>query len=67
MNIIQVQDRLKGVTDDALVGYINNPTGEVPTYLALGEVERREDMRKEYQASQAGQPQKTVAEEMIAQ
>jgi len=67
MNIIQVQDRLKGVTDDALVGYINNPTGEVPTYLALGEVGRREDMRKEYQASQAEQPQKTVAEEMVAQ
>ena len=67
MNIIQVQDRLKGVTDDALVGYINNPTGDVPTYLALGEVGRREDMRKEYQASQAEQPQKTVAEEMVAQ
>ena len=67
MNIIQVQDRLKGVTDDALVGYINNPTGDVPTYLALGEVGRREDMRKEYEASQAEQPQKTVAEEMVAQ
>jgi hypothetical protein len=66
MNIIQVQDRLKGVTDDALIGYINNPTGDVPTYLALGEVERREDMRKEYQAAQAEQPQKTVAEEMVA-
>ena len=67
MNIIQVQDRLKGVTDDALVQYINNPTGDVPTYLALGEVGRREDMRKEYEASQAEQPNQTVAEEMIAQ
>ena len=66
MNIIQVQDRLKGVTDEALVGYINNPTGDVPTYLALGEVGRREDMRKEYQASQAEQPQKTVVEEKLA-
>ena len=66
MNIIQVQDRLKGVTDEALVQYINNPTGDVPTYLALGEVGRREDVRKEYQAAQAEQPQKTVAEEMVA-
>ena len=66
MNIIQVQNRLKGVTDEALVGYINNPTGDVPTYLALGEVGRREDVRKEYQASKAEQPQKTVAEEMVA-
>ena len=65
MNIIQVQDRLKGVTDDALIQYVENPTGQVPTYLALGEIGRRENMRKEYQA----QPQstQTVAEEMIAQ
>ena len=65
MNIIQVQDRLKGVTDDALIQYVENPTGQVPTYLALGEIGRREKMRKEYQA----QPQstQTVAEEMIAQ
>ena len=65
MNIIQVQDRLKGVTDDALIQYVENPTGQVPTYLALGEIGRREKMRKEYEA----QPQstQTVAEEMIAQ
>ena len=47
MNIIQVQDRLKGVSDDALKGYVTDPTGEVPTYLALGEIGRREDVRKE--------------------
>ena len=66
MNIIQVQDRLKGVSDDALKGYVTNPTGDVPTYLALGEIGRREDVRKEYQAAQADQPQKTVAEEKLA-
>ena len=65
MNIIQVQDRLKGVTDDALIGYVENPTGQVPTYLALGEIGRRENMRKEYQAQP--QPNQTVAEEMVAQ
>ena len=66
MNIIQVQDRLKGVSDDALKGYVTNPSGDVPTYLALGEIGRREDVRKEYQAAQADQPQKTVAEEKLA-
>ena len=66
MNIIQIQDRLKGVSDDALKGYVTDPTGEVPTYLALGEIGRREDVRKEYQAAQAQQPQKTVAEEKLA-
>ena len=65
MNIIQVQDRLKGVTDDALIQYVENPTGQVPTYLALGEIGRRENMRKEYQAQP--QPNQTVAEEMVAQ
>ena len=67
MNIIQVQDRLKGVSDDALKGYVTNPSGDVPTYLALGEIGRREDVRKEYQAAQAEQPQKTVAEEKLAE
>ena len=67
MNIIQVQDRLKGVTDDALIQYVENPTGEVPTYLALGEIGRRKSVRDEYQAAQAEQPNQTVAEEMIAQ
>ena len=49
-----------------LKGYVTNPTGDVPTYLALGEIGRREDVRKEYQAAQADQPQKTVAEEKLA-
>jgi len=64
MNIIQIQDRLKGVDDQALVGYVENPTGEVPTYLALGELGRREEMRAKYQAQ--AQPTQTVAEEIIA-
>lgn len=64
MNIIQIQDRLKDVTDEALVGYVENPTGDVPTYLALGELGRREEMRKKYQAQ--AQPTETVAEEIVA-
>ena len=64
MNIIQIQDRLKGVDDQALVGYVENPTGEVPTYLALGELGRREEMRAKYQAQ--AQPTQTVAEEIVA-
>jgi hypothetical protein len=63
MNIIQLQDRLKGVPDQALVGYVENPTGEVPTYLALGELQRRKDMRERYQADK--QPEPSVAEQLI--
>ena len=63
MNIIQIQDRLKGVPDQALVGYVENPTGDVPTYLALGELQRRKDMRERYQADK--QPEPSVAEQLI--
>jgi len=63
MNIIQIQDRLKGVPDQALVGYVENPTGDVPTYLALGELQRRKDMRERYQADAAPEP--TVAEQLV--
>jgi hypothetical protein len=63
MNIIQIQDDLKGVPDQALVGYVQNPTGQVPTYLALSELERRKSMREKYQ--QAQPEKKTVAESII--
>lgn len=63
MNIIKIQDQLKGVPDNTLVGYVQNPTGSVPTYLALSELQRRKEMRSKYQAAQ---PQdKTVAEDLV--
>lgn len=62
MNIIQIQDRLKGVADNALIGYVQNPTGEVPTYLALTELNRRKEMRNNYQKEKA--PDTSVAEDL---
>ena len=47
-NIIQIQDRLKGVRDEDLVKYVKNPTGDVPSYLALGEIKRRKETRDKY-------------------
>ena len=64
MNILKLQDELKGVPDNALVGYVQNPTGQVPTYLALGELQRRKTMREKFQQQQA--PQTTVAEDLAA-
>jgi hypothetical protein len=37
MNIIKLQDELRSVPDNALIGYVQNPTGNVPSYLALSE------------------------------
>jgi hypothetical protein len=65
MNIIQIQDRLKGVPDDALIGYVETPTGEVPSYLALSELQRRKDMRARYQAQ--AEPEKSISEQLIAE
>ena len=67
MNIIQIQDRLKGVPDDALVGYVETPTGEVPSYLALSELQRRKDMRARYQAQAEPEPEKSISEQLIAE
>jgi hypothetical protein len=62
MNIIQLQDDLKGLPDNALIGYVQNPTGAVPTYLALGELERRTKMREKF--SQAA-PTETVSDQIV--
>jgi len=62
MNIVKLQNELKGVPDDALIGYVQNPTGQVPTYLALSELQRRKEMRNSYQAAK---PETTVAESLV--
>lgn len=53
---------LRGVPDEALIGYVQNPQGEVPSYLALSELQRRKDTRAKYQADQA--PESSVAEDL---
>ena len=63
MNIIKIQDQLKNAPDDALVGYVQNPSGHVPTYLALSELQRRKEMRSSYQANKP--EEKTVAEDLV--
>ena len=63
MNIIKIQDQLKSIPDQTLVGYVQNPTGQVPTYLALSELQRRKEMRSSYQANKP--EEKTVAEDLV--
>jgi hypothetical protein len=63
MNIIQIQDRLKGMPKEAIIQYVQNPTGEVPTYLALGELERRKTMENKYSAMKP--EASTVAEQIV--
>ena len=62
MNIIKLQDMLRGVEDNALINYVQNPTGQVPSYLALSELQRRKEVRDNYQAAKP--EQKSVAEDL---
>jgi len=63
MNIIQLQDKLKSIPNEILVGYVQTPTGEVPTYLALGELQRRKTMREKYNDAKA--PETSVSEQIV--
>jgi len=67
MNIVQIQKDLRNVPMDALVRYVQDGNPQVPAYLALTELKRRKAMEQEYQARSAGQPKKTVAENLVDQ
>ena len=49
MNILQMEDTIKGLPDEVLKQEAEQPTGQVPQYLVISEVQRRTDMRKRYQ------------------
>ena len=80
MNIIQMQDRLKDLSDNQLRTYVENPRnmqgsgvgqggtsgGYIPTYLVLGEMKRRKDSRSKYQGEKA-QQKTTVADDLITE
>lgn len=66
MNLIEVQDKLKGLSDQQLAQEMQMPSGSAPQYMVLSELQRRQDMRKRYEAAQAQAPQTTVAEDALA-
>jgi hypothetical protein len=65
MNMIQLQDRLKGLSQDQLVQEMQMPTGQVPQFLVLSELTRRKKMEDAY-AMEQGRDQSTVAQDAIA-
>lgn len=67
MNIWQQQDQLKGMQDDALQQEASNPSGSVPPFLVLTEINRRKTVRERYDGEKARrQPSTTVAEDLLA-
>ena len=64
MNIIELQDSLKDVSDNVLMREMQSPSGNMPQFLVLSELTRRRRMRDDYKRQQAvNMP--TVAEEVM--
>jgi hypothetical protein len=63
MNLVQINERLKGLPMQVIQQYANGMNPEVPPYLALGELQRREISQKQM-ANQGGAqgPQPSVKE-----
>jgi len=64
MNIIELQDNLKDVSDNVLMKEMQMPSGNMPQFLVLSELTRRRRMREDYNRQMAAD-MPTVAEEVI--
>lgn len=64
MNILDIQDKLKGLSQDQLAQEMQSPSGQVPQFLVLGEMSRRQAMRQSMQQQNAGS--QTVAQELLS-
>lgn len=64
MNIIEAEDMVKGLPDQLLFQEAQFPSGRIPQYLAVSEVQRRQDMRQRFQAQQQGQ-QPTIKDQIL--
>jgi hypothetical protein len=63
MNILDIQDKLKSLSQDQLANEMQMPSGAVPQFLVLGELNRRQSMRQSMQQQGAGA--QTVAQELL--
>ena len=65
MNILEIEDMVKGLPDDRLQQEAEMPTGQVPQFLVVSEIQRRADMRKRFSERQQEQPQGTVKDQIV--
>jgi len=49
MNILEQEDVIKGLPDQALMQEAQMPSGQVPQFLVVSEIQRRSDLRKRFQ------------------
>ena len=66
MNLVQINERLKDLPMQVIQQYANGMNPEVPPYLALGELQRREMSQKQMATAQGAQqgPQPSIKEQV---
>lgn len=64
MNILEAEDMVKGLPDQVLFQYAQNPPPQIPQFLAISEVQRRQDMRQRFQMQQGGN-EPTVKDQIL--
>lgn len=66
-NILEVEDKIKGLPDQALMREAQFPSGDVPQFLVVSEIQRRNEMRKSYDAMQQPSSTVPVAQQIVAE
>jgi hypothetical protein len=64
LNLVQVQEQLKGLPMDAIMQYASGGNPAVPPYVALAELNRRKDMQAAAPMPQNPEQQPTVADQV---
>jgi len=64
MNLLEIEDAVKGMSDQQLLREAMNPSGNIPQFLIVSEKQNRDKVRKEYAQNK---PQEgTVAQRIMA-
>jgi len=64
MNLIELENLVKGAPDEYLTKEVKQPTGKIPPFLALSEIQRRKDMRDRYMAQKNEGAKPTIADQL---
>ena len=64
MNILEIQDALKNMSNEQLIREVRMPSGSAPPFLVASEMDRRQNMRQRFAEKQ---PQSTVIDDLTMQ
>jgi len=65
MNIFEQEDLIKGLPDQSLMQEAQRPSGQLPQYLVVSEIQRRQDMRKRFSQQGGETPEGTVKDQIL--